>query len=129
MLWGPPSATPDDLDSRLNDFRERGGRLLREDGTVLAAIYLQPQVWWTSHGWLWWKRWSNPRETVDVYVLDEHGDVIADYFVWGEGLDEELQRWSENTCEHDDETLRVVWLDDEDSRALREWADIEPVQI
>jgi len=81
MLWGPPSARPEDLDPRLVGFRERGGRLLGDDGTVVATVYLQPQVRWTGHGWLRWKRWSDPTETVDAYVLDAHGDVIADYFI------------------------------------------------
>lgn len=129
MLWPPPSAGPSDLDPRLDGLRERGGRLLRDDGTVLATVYLQPQVWWTGHGGLWWKRWSNPTETADAYVLDTHGSVITDYFIWGEGLDEEVQLWSVGTFRYEKEILRVIWLDDEESRTIREWADLSPIQV
>lgn len=129
MLWEPPSAGPADLDPRLDGFRERAGRLLRGDGTVVATVYLQPQVWWTGHGWLWWKRWSDPTETVDAYVVDAHGELMADYFIWGEWLDEEVKLWSAGTFGYKDELLRVVWLDDEESRVIREWAGFEPVEI
>jgi len=105
MSWRPPGADPDDLDPRLAPFRDRGGRLLRDDGTVAAELYLQSQVWWQGRGWLWWKRWSEPVETVDAFVLDAHGHITAEYFVFGEGLDEELLQWSASTFEHEDENF------------------------
>ena len=129
MSWRPPSAGPGDLDPGIDVFRERGGQRFRGDGTLVAEVYLQPQVCWSRHGWLWWKTWSGPVETVDASVLDVHGSITAEHFMWGKELDEEIQLWSGGTVDNGGEPFRVVWPDDDRSRVLRERTGLQTVEI
>ena len=130
MWWRPPSAGPDDLDPRLDPFRERGGRLLGDDGALLAEVYLQPEVWWTGGGWLWWTSRARPVEVVNAYVIDAQGDITDEYTYPVEALDEAVARWSTGTFELDeDQFLQVVWLDDEESAALRDRAGFDVAEL
>lgn len=125
MPWRPPSAGPADLDPRLAPFRERGGRLHRDDGELVGEVYPQPVVWWTSRGLLWWRRWADPTELVQGYLFYADGRV-NDFFASGDGLEEDLRLWPDGTFRLHGEDLQVFWLDDDASRAMRQREELDP---
>lgn len=130
MWWRPPRAGPDDLDPRLAPFRERGGRLFGDDGTLVAEVYLQPEVWWTGGGWLWWRKRPEPVEVVNAYVIDAQGSITDEYTYPSETLDEAVAKWSTGTFElDDDQFLQVVWPNDEESAALRDRAGFDVADL
>lgn len=124
MSWRPPSARPADLDTRLDPYRERGGRLHRPDGTFVADMYVQPEIYWQQRGILWWRRWSKPTEMVHGYLFyaDGHFD---DFLATDDELKHDLQGWSLGRFLLRGEDLKVFWLDDEQSRLLREREGLE----
>ncbi len=118
MSWHPPSARPTDLDTRLDSYRERGGRLHRPDGTFVADLYLQPEIYWQHCGILWWRHWSKPTEMVHGYLFyaDGHFD---DFLSSDDELKSDLQGWPLGRFRLRGEDLKVRWLNDEQSRLLR----------
>lgn len=124
MPWRPPSAGPRDLEPRLAPFRERGGRLHRSDGELVGEVYLQPVVYWTSRGLLWWRRWTDPDEIVHGFLFYADGR-FDDFYAFGDGLEEDLRLWPSGTFRLHGEDLQVFWLDDKASRALRQREDLD----
>lgn len=116
---------PTDLDPRLAPFRERGGLLHRSDGEFVAEVYLQPMVYWMSHGLLWWRRWTDPDEHVFGYLFYADGR-FDDFYQFGEGLEADLQLWPTGVFPHEGEDLKVTWLDDSASLEMRHRRDIDP---
>ncbi len=120
MSWRPPDPRLTGHDPRLDRYRERAGRLHGPDGTHIADLYLETEIYWEqTGGFLWWRRWSTPKEILHGYLTFADG-TSTDFLVLPEGLKEELQHWAQNRFPLQGELLVLTWLNDEESRELRD---------
>lgn len=121
MSWRPRGTESYEPDHRLDRYRERGGHLLGEDGSVAGAIYLQvEQQSQEIGGMLWWRRWGPWREALCWFTTDTDGEADED----GIGVpgDCDLLRYLDNDqwpTDIGNNVIGIRWLDDDLSEALR----------
>ncbi len=112
----PGRAEPD---PRFDPYRERAGAL-SEEGEDFGVVYLRMDVlWWQTGGRLWWRKWSAPREAVHGYIVFAGGG-FDDFFQEADALVDKLDDWQAGRFPYRGEILRVRWLDDEESRYVRD---------
>ncbi|QGN45618.1 hypothetical protein ACN26Y_04640 [Micromonospora sp. WMMD558] len=118
MSWHRRTNGPTRRDPRLDPFRERAARLVR-NGEPVATLYLRVETcWWQPGGRLWWRTWSEAKEQVHGFVLMQAG-VFDDFIVDVDDLDDELPDWADNRFHYRGEALTAQWLDDRSSRTVR----------
>jgi hypothetical protein len=67
VSWWPALPNPP---HRLDRYTFRAGELRSPDGTDTGHVLVLPLVFWTKvGGYLWWRRWGNPRTTADVWIV------------------------------------------------------------
>lgn len=104
-------------DPRFDRYRGRVGRLLR-GGEGVGFILVQVEPCCTQvGGHLWWRRWGRTQDLLWVwYIVD--GD-FSDAVVPDEFSEDELREYDAGRFPADGgETLRVVWLNPEESKRL-----------
>lgn len=104
-------------DPRFDRYRERVGRLFRDQAEVgWVLVEIEPcseQV----GGRLWWVRWDTTRDVLWLWTLVD--GRFSDTLVTDEGVDDVLQDHDSGRFEYYGEVLRVVWTDDAESQRLR----------
>jgi len=113
----PPSIDRTLLDPLGDPYRDRAGRISRQDGTPVAEIYLQTEVHWKSVGGLG-RVWLNPSEAIHGYEAFADG-TFTDFVLIASDLTDEIHRWNEGTWTLDGDVMKVQWLDDEATEAYR----------
>lgn len=83
MSWRPQHEDPP---HRLDDYAFRVGVLLASDDRPAGHILALPLVYWYGvAGHLWWRRWGDPKMTVDLYThLARRQPPFRDAFYWGD---------------------------------------------
>lgn len=102
----PPPAAP--RDPRLDYLRNRSGVLISH-GVRVGTVELRSTVFTPSTGgFLWWRRWGAPAETMEEYVaLDDGPD--EDALVLPVNLPAMIGRWEAGCVEAFGRTFRVEW--------------------
>lgn len=104
-------------DPRFDRYRERVGRLFRDEVEVgLALVEVEPYAEQVG-GRLWWTRWDNSRDVLWLWTLVD--GTFSDTLVPDDAAAAELQDYDAGSFEHYGESLRVLWTDREESRRLR----------
>lgn len=78
-------------------------------------------IWWRqTGGYLWWRRWSDPYVSADVWVRAEGvGEAYTDAWASGDHLDEELDHWDSGELTVGPGIRHAVrWLDHQTSVAI-----------
>lgn len=98
----------DPRDPRLEHLRDRSGVLI-SDGVRVGVVELRSMVFAPSTGgFLWWRRWGTPVETIEEYVaLDDGPD--EDALVLPANLPAMIGQWEAGFVEALGRTFRVEW--------------------
>jgi hypothetical protein len=75
-------------DVRLNPYRDRAGRL-RDASGAAGVVYVRVQPIWRQSGHLWWHRWSEPQESIDLWMILPGGQ-FADFWLTPGQIDDAL---------------------------------------
>lgn len=120
MPWRP--TFDDSLDSRLDPFRERAGRLTDHEGRQ-GWVYVRPWVIANrAGGHLWWRRWGPQYEVSAGYVLMDDDGVPFD----GDWVDQradvaaQVHDWAAGRFVWIGHDFKVSWVDAEESRRIRD---------
>ena len=104
-------------DPRFDRYRERVGRLFRDDAEVgLVLIEVEPYCEQVG-GYLWWRRWGQTRDVLWVWTVVDGN--FSDSLVPDDASVDELRDYDAGRFGHYGETLRVVWTDHAESEHLR----------
>ncbi len=79
---------------------------------------MSPSAWQVG-GALWWRRWSEPSEQVEEYY-DLPGFGFTDRVTEAADLADEVLEWGEGRLSAGEDTYHVEWLDDDESRRVRD---------
>jgi hypothetical protein len=112
MPWSPEWRN--ELDPRLDPYRNRMAALLRHHQTVGHVLFLTERWSIQLGGILWWRRWSADRELAQPLVTMGRGDIFD------QPLDEpeltlELDAWARNEFPLVGELLELQWLTTEEA--------------
>lgn len=104
-------------DPRFDRYRERVGRLFRDEMEVgLVLVEVEPYAEQVA-GHLWWTRWDTSRDVLWLWTLVD--GKFSDTVVPDDAADAELRDYDAGRFQHYGDSLRVMWTDDEESRRLR----------
>jgi len=121
MPWRPSFDAAPRRDDRLDPYRERAANLTSEIPDFCGTLFVRVQAQAEQIGGaLWWRRFTDPIEVAWAYLLfaDAWDD---DWEIWGaEELDRVLADWSENKVLYLGNVIQVEWLDDAQSRHVRD---------
>ena len=127
MPWNAPYAEPP-LPSRLAPYANRVAEML-QDGRPVGVMLVEPEAYAEQIGGaLWWRRWSEFRWAVHLW-LNFHSldfDIDAtDALVAPEDLEAELDDWDANRFSFAGHLTTLRWLDADESAhvAKTEWND------
>jgi hypothetical protein len=118
MPWRP--TFDESVDSRLDPFRERAGRLTDDDGGQ-GWVYVRPWVIANrAGGHLWWQRWGPQFEVSAGYVLMDGDGFPSDWVDQREVDAAEVRDWAAGRFVWIGRDFRVSWVDAEESRRIRD---------
>jgi len=102
---------------RLDDYAFRVGVLLESDDRPPGHILALPKVYWCRvGGHLWWRRWGDPKMTVDLYThVAQRQPPYRDAFYRGDQLDELLVGFEAGQVREEEDTYSIAWLPGEAS--------------
>jgi hypothetical protein len=103
-------------DQRFDRYRDRVGRLFREDkevGLILVRVEAYTEQ---VGGFLWWRRWKPSWDALWLWLIVD--EQFSDTWMT-DGLDDELGAFDEGRFSYCGEMLAVRWTDEEESAALR----------
>jgi hypothetical protein len=125
MPWSPPTEPPAH-DRRLDPYRKRAARLIKDGqprGFLLVSV---EQVVDRVGGHWWWTTWSRWREFVIAEVAFNDGYPPEDAFWIDQDLDVELDRWSRGELRYLTGPFELEWLDSVESlRIARTVFDVD----
>ncbi len=122
--WRPSFENPI-RNIRLDAYRHRAARL-RDAAGNLGTMYVEPElVAEQTTGHLWWRKWEPARELVILWIDDPDGGPTDYIWIMPDDLDEEIDRWEQGQFDLGEETVELVWLDDDASSRLRQKLAIE----
>ena len=104
-------------DPRFDRYRQRVGRLFRDEeevGLVLVEVEAYAEQ---VGGRLWWTRWGPSQDVLWLWTLVD-GD-FSDTLVPDDAAEGELSDYDAGRFEHAGEVLHVQWTDEQESRRLR----------
>ena len=115
VAWEPDWSQQVD-DPRLDPYRHRAAKLLR-DGLEVGSLYAEPShVATQERGHLWWRSYSQPREMLQLWLqIDGRDD---DYWSDGEDLTADLEGWRAGVFVVGGQEYGCKWLGDEESEAI-----------
>lgn len=93
------------------------GRLYRADVAVGVVLVRVEPVAEAVGGHLWWTRWGPTTDVLWLWTMVE--DRVDDSYVPHGGAEAELTSFDDGRFLHDDEELRVEWLDPAESARVR----------
>lgn len=99
----------------MDRYAFRAGELRRPDGETIGYALVLPMAAWTQiGGHLWWRRWSAPYMTAEVWIsADGVEAAYTDAWLEGDVLDKELDLWDRGRVPVGDRIQHAVrWLDD-----------------
>jgi len=102
---------------RFAAYRDRVGRLFRDDEEVGLLLVLTEPVSMQESGHLWWKRWGKPYEQLWLWTIVDGN--VSETLGPDDYADEELQEFASGRFLHYGEKLRVEWVPEEDAERLR----------
>lgn len=109
-------------DSRLDPYRHRAAKLLR-DGHEVGYLYAEPDhVVTQERGNLWWRSFSEPREMLKLWMQVDGRD--DDYWSDGEDLIDDLEGWRAGVFLVGGQQYGCKWLDDAQSESIGRQLDI-----
>jgi hypothetical protein len=112
-----PDFSHHERDVRLDRYRDRVGRLFRDDTEVgLVLVTVEPFAICTS-GHLWWQRWGPTYDVLWPWTVID--GKRSDSLLPQDATDEELADYDQGRFRYYGEALRVEWLDREESASLR----------
>ena len=104
-------------DPRLDRYRQRVGRLLRDGDEVgLVLVEVEPYAEQVG-GHLWWTRWGATRDLLWLWTLVDGS--FSDTLVPDDATEDELRDFDAGRFVQYGEVLGVRWTDEEESRRLR----------
>lgn len=116
--WRP--TFDDSVDSRLDPFRERAGRLTDARGAQ-GWVFVRPWIIADRVGGrLWWQRWGTQYEASAGYVLMDGETVPGDWVERRADVAAEVRDWESGRFAWLGRELKVTWVDDEESRRVRD---------
>lgn len=112
-----PDFTRHQPDARFDAYRDRVGRLFRGDDEVgLALVQVEPYAM-SSGGHLWWRRWEASRDHLWIWTVVD--GQFSDSLLPDDASGDELADYAAGRFRHYGESLRIDWLDADESRRLR----------
>ncbi|MGO4958426.1 hypothetical protein ACTQ49_14365 [Luteococcus sp. Sow4_B9] len=119
MPWKPPSSKTATRDPRLAMIRGKSAHLVDNQGRVIATMLLDGEEWVRQlGGHLWWRRWSQPQETLHGYLVFPDG-TFSDWVDQPEDLHPTLGLLLDNRFEWRSPTYLVRWLKGHEVAAAR----------
>lgn len=104
-------------DPRFGRYRDRVGRLYRDDDGVGWVLVLVEPYAVQVGGHLWWRRWGSTRDWLWEWTV-VNGN-FSDTYVPEDAADEVLADYDSGRFDYYGEALRVVWTDASESEKLR----------
>jgi hypothetical protein len=112
-----PDFSHHERDIRLDRYRDRVGRLFRDDTEVgLVLVTVEPFAICTG-GHLWWQRWGPTHDVLWPWTVVD--GKRSDSLLPQDATEEELADYDQGRFRYYGEGLRVEWLDREESASLR----------